>query len=157
MCNEQNARNFQTISWDGEVSDDCISCGICAELCPQEAITLKKGAINVDLDSCIMCETCGIHCPTDAIPKVTSVKYEISGGFNYIDENLCVKCGLCKDICGEDAIHTVEISDDEINLGTKNKRLRFVVDDDKCIYCGACMNICPSKSFIFEREFNRVN
>ena len=43
------------------------------------------------------------------------------------------------------------------NLGTKNKNLRFVVDDDKCIYCVACMNICPSKSFIFEREFERVN
>ena len=155
-CNE-DARNFQTITWDGEVSDDCISCGICAELCPEEAITLRKGAINVDLDKCIMCETCGIHCPTDAIPKATSVKYEISGGFNYIDENLCVKCGLCKDICPEEAIYTLDIPTDEVNLGTKNKNLRFAVDDEKCIYCGACMNICPSKSFIFEREFERVN
>ena len=104
-----------------------------------------------------MCETCGIHCPTDAIPKTTNVKYEISGGFNYIDENLCVKCGLCKDICPEEAIYTIDIPDDEVNLGTKNKNLKFAVDDDKCIYCGACMNVCPSKSFIFEREFNRVN
>ena len=81
--------------------------------------------------------------------RTTSVKYEISGGFNYIDDNLCVKCGLCKDICPEEAINAVEIPSDEVNLGTKNKNLKFVVDDDKCIYCGACMNICPliSKEF----------
>lgn len=156
VCDVHNARSFETISWNGEVSDDCISCGICAELCPKEAISLKKGSISVDLDSCIMCETCAIHCPKDAIPKSTNVKWEISGGFNYIDENLCVKCGLCKDICPEDAIYTEEISGDEINMGTRNRKLRFVVDDDKCIYCGACKNICPSKSFIFEREFEEV-
>ena len=155
-CKEE-ARSFQVISWEGEVKDDCISCGICAELCPEDAITLQRGAINVDLDKCIMCETCAIHCPKDAIPKTTSVKYEISGGFNYIDDNLCVKCGLCKDICPEEAIYAVDIPSDEVNLGTKNKNLKFIVDDDKCIYCGACMNICPSKSFIFEREFERVN
>ena len=126
-------------------------------MCPEEAISLKKGSIHVDLEKCIMCETCGIHCPKDAIPKQTLVKYEISGGYNYIDENLCVKCGLCKDICPEDAIYTVDIRDDDVNMGTKNKRLKFLVDDEKCIYCGACKNICPSKSFIFEREFNRVS
>lgn len=157
VCDEHHARSFETISWDGEVSDDCISCGICAELCPEEAISLKKGSIHVDLEKCIMCETCGIHCPKDAIPKQTLVKYEISGGYNYIDENLCVKCGLCKDICPEDAIYTVDIKDDDVNMGTKNKRLKFLVDDEKCIYCGACKNVCPSKSFIFEREFNRVS
>ena len=68
-----------------------------------------------------------------------------------------MKCGLCKDICPEEAIYTLDIPTDEVNLGTKNKNLRFAVDDEKCIYCGACMNICPSKSFIFEREFERVN
>ena len=29
------------------LSEDCISCGICSEICPKGAITLKRGSIDV--------------------------------------------------------------------------------------------------------------
>ncbi|MDR0900245.1 MAG: 4Fe-4S binding protein, partial [Methanobrevibacter sp.] len=141
LCDIYNAREFATIEWNGSVSDDCISCGICAELCPKDAITLKKGSIDVDLDKCILCETCGIHCPADAIPKTTMAKKRIAGGFNLIDTKLCMNCKLCYKICPEDAI----IDDKDQGI--------MIVDEDKCIYCGACSNACPAKAFIFEREF----
>lgn len=134
-----DARKASVIEWDGKVSEDCISCGICVEVCPKDAITLKRGTIEVDLDKCIMCETCGIHCPKDAIPKRTTVKKEIADGFNMIDQQLCINCGLCQDICPEDAI--IE------------KDGHLVVKDDDCIYCGACMHVCPSNAFLFERKF----
>lgn len=152
-CDQRKARNIETITWNGEVSDDCISCGICAELCPENAITIKRGSVNVDLDKCIMCETCGVHCPKDAIPKTTAVKKEIAGGFNYLDENLCIKCGLCKDICPEEAIKAVPI---DSNIKELTNNTKYVVNDEECTYCGACRNVCPSKAFIFERKFKDV-
>lgn len=142
VCDKQKARSIGEVTWDGEVSDDCISCGICAELCPEQAITLKRGSISVNLDECIMCETCAIHCPKDAIPKTTMVKKEIANGFNYIDDNLCISCGLCKNICPEEAISETDG--------------KYSVDDEKCTYCGACKNICPANAFIFERNFNDI-
>ncbi|KZX15672.1 tetrathionate reductase subunit B precursor [Methanobrevibacter cuticularis] len=146
VCDKQYARQFESVKWDGKVSDDCISCGICSELCPKDAITLKRGDIHVDLDKCILCETCGIHCPTDAIPKTTMAKKSIASGFNLIDNKLCMNCKLCYRICPESAI----IDREDINM--------MMVDENKCIYCGACVNACPAKAFIFEREFkNSIN
>lgn len=69
-CDVSRARDFKTVRWDGSVSEDCISCGVCSEICPVDAITLKRGSIEVDTDKCILCEKCGIHCPADAIPKL---------------------------------------------------------------------------------------
>jgi energy-converting hydrogenase B subunit K len=145
VCDRQNARNFVEVEWDGSVLEDCISCGICSELCPKNAITLKRGTIEVDTDRCILCETCGIHCPAEAIAKTTLAKKHIGNGFNLIDNNLCMNCKLCYRICPEDAII------DKEDLGI------MVVDDNKCIYCGACKNACPAKAFIFEREFKDAN
>ncbi|MDP1552959.1 MAG: 4Fe-4S binding protein [Methanobacteriaceae archaeon] len=139
-CDISEARSFKKVTWDGNVSDDCISCGICAEICPKEAITLKRGTIEVDLAKCILCEKCGIHCPKDAIPKTTMRKKSIKDGFTFINDKLCMKCHLCEKICPEEAISEKEDGD-------------MVVDDNKCIYCGACSNACPARAIIFEREF----
>ncbi|MBQ2830963.1 4Fe-4S binding protein [Methanobrevibacter sp.] len=139
VCDEVGARQFMTASWDGSVSDDCISCGICSEVCQEDAITLHRGTISVDLDKCILCENCAVHCPVDAIPKSTMYKNEIKDGFNFIEQELCMHCGLCHKTCSYDAI-------DEIDGN-------FVVNDEKCTYCGACKNACPARAFLFERNF----
>ncbi len=65
---------LKVATWDGSITDDCISCGICCEVCPEEAITLHRGTISVDLDKCILCENCSVHCPVDAIPRTTMHK-----------------------------------------------------------------------------------
>ena len=139
-CDLNEARSFKTVTWDGNVSKDCISCGICAELCPKEAITLKRGSIDVDLEKCVLCEKCAIHCPQNAIPTTTMRKKSIKDGFVFIENKLCMNCKLCIKTCPEEAIF--EDANGRIN-----------VDDSKCIYCGACDNVCPTRAILFEREF----
>jgi energy-converting hydrogenase B subunit K len=139
-CDINEARSFEEISWKGEVSEDCISCGICAEVCPKDAITLKRGKIEVDLDKCVLCENCAIHCPVDAIPKTTMLKKSIKEGFTFIENDLCMNCELCTKVCPEEAI-------------SKTEDGKLVVDESKCTYCGACSNACPSRAILSEREF----
>lgn len=139
-CDIEEARSQEKITWDGTVSSDCISCGTCAEICPKDAITLKRGTIEVDLDKCILCEKCAIHCPVDAISRTTMRKKSIKEGFTLIDDKLCMQCKLCSKICPEEAISETEDG-------------RMVVDETKCIYCGACSNVCPARAVIFDREF----
>ena len=138
VCNN-DARLFKEVKWDGSISDDCISCGICYEVCQENAITLERGTISVDLDKCILCENCGVHCPVDAIPKTNIHKKEIIDGFCFIEPQLCMHCGLCYDICPYDAINKIDG--------------KFEVDEEKCKYCGACKNACPANAFMFERTF----
>jgi energy-converting hydrogenase B subunit K len=139
-CDVNEARNFQNVTWNGEVSEDCISCGICAEVCPKDAVTLKKGSIEVDTEKCILCEKCAVHCPADAIPKTTMYKKSIKDGFTLVENKLCMNCKLCTKVCPEEAI-------------TETEDGKIVVDESKCIYCGACSNACPARAILFEREF----
>ena len=51
-----------------KISDDCISCGACAENCPVEAIAEGDGVYVIDADKCIDCGACADSCPVEA-PK----------------------------------------------------------------------------------------
>lgn len=139
-CDLNQARGFKNVTWEGNVSEDCISCGICAELCPKDAITLKRGSIDVDLEKCALCEKCAIHCPQDAIPTTTMHKKSIKDGFVFIENKLCMNCKLCLNTCPEEAIF-------------EDEKGRLTIDESKCIYCGACNNVCPARAVLFEREF----
>ena len=49
------------------ISDDCISCGACAEECPVSAISEGDGKYVVNADECIDCGACEAACPVGAI------------------------------------------------------------------------------------------
>lgn len=48
------------------VLEKCSSCGLCADVCPVEAIS-QIGPYIVDSDKCISCGLCQADCPSDAI------------------------------------------------------------------------------------------
>ena len=50
-----------------EITDECVSCGTCAEECPSEAISEGEDMYVIDQDKCTECGTCVEVCPTGAI------------------------------------------------------------------------------------------
>jgi ferredoxin len=47
--------------------DECIACGICADSCQFDALSLGEDAIVVDRAACMGCGVCVSHCPQDAL------------------------------------------------------------------------------------------
>jgi len=47
----------------------CISCGLCARLCPQRAISIPWGKAHIDGISCTNCHRCQEVCPRGAIKE----------------------------------------------------------------------------------------
>jgi len=50
-----------------KISDDCVSCGACAAVCPVEAISEGADHFVIDAEVCIDCGACEGECPTGAI------------------------------------------------------------------------------------------
>lgn len=49
-----------------KITDACISCGVCKDECPTDAISEGDGIYVIDADACIDCGACAGVCPTDA-------------------------------------------------------------------------------------------
>ena len=52
-----------------KISDDCISCGACADTCPVDAISEGASHYEIDAGLCIDCGACKDTCPVDAISE----------------------------------------------------------------------------------------
>lgn len=52
-----------------KITDSCISCGSCAEACPQEAISEGDGKYEINEDLCVSCGCCADTCPNEAIEE----------------------------------------------------------------------------------------
>jgi len=48
-------------------TNTCISCGLCVEACPQNAMSLVEGKAVIDLSLCTACGECVRVCPVNAI------------------------------------------------------------------------------------------
>jgi anaerobic sulfite reductase subunit C len=63
---QENDFGFEGAVKPGYVKDDCIRCGLCAEVCPSGAIAMVAGFPVIDRDKCTHCGECVAACPTGA-------------------------------------------------------------------------------------------
>ena len=115
----------------------CLGFGTCAAVCPQNAISVRKGVAVVDEKKCVGCGLCAKACPKKLIAVVPlekgarvlcsnpdkglTVKKICSAG--------CIGCGLCEKNCPSGAV-------------SMNGSLP-VFDPEKCSACGLCRDKCP--------------
>ena len=45
----------------------CTGCGICVEICPVDAISMKEEKAKIDMEICIRCGKCHDVCPQEAV------------------------------------------------------------------------------------------
>ena len=53
--------------------DLCLGCGLCANSCPQQAISLFSGQVEIDRNRCNECGICLNVCPQGAIVELAPV------------------------------------------------------------------------------------
>ncbi len=49
-----------------KITEDCVACGACADVCPCEAITEGDGIYVIDAEKCADCGACADACPVGA-------------------------------------------------------------------------------------------
>jgi ferredoxin len=49
------------------IEEECVSCGVCAENCPEKCISPGEEAFLVDPEHCTDCGECMPVCPIDCI------------------------------------------------------------------------------------------
>ncbi|MBU1398293.1 MAG: 4Fe-4S binding protein [Pseudomonadota bacterium] len=54
--------------------DACKQCGICQEVCPDDAVCLIENKYTINFDYCKGCGICAYECPVKAIAIVTEEK-----------------------------------------------------------------------------------
>ena len=52
-----------------KISDQCLSCGSCAETCPVGAISEGDAQYVIDAEACMSCGACAASCPVEAISE----------------------------------------------------------------------------------------
>jgi len=68
--------------------EKCISCNICIEKCPVDAISMEDEKAKINMEICIRCGTCHSVCPQgavrhdrDKIPEEVKANMEMTKGF----------------------------------------------------------------------------
>ncbi len=154
--------------------EGCFGCGICADVCTMEAITLSEATIEggrlvkrpeviIDASKCVMGGTCAVFCPSGALnvtvegaedpPVLTYEVIPILTKTITVDVKGCsIGCWLaCQEACPVEAVEVKTVADDgEIHITD------VVVDRARCIYCKRCVTACPYALIEVERPFDGV-
>lgn len=76
--NDLGIKGGLKVSW---VEENCISCGVCAKVCREGAISIEDGKVLIDQDKCNYCGRCVFSCPTDAYTSVPGYLLSFGGLF----------------------------------------------------------------------------
>lgn len=70
--------SYKTGSWRIERPvidyDKCQACGVCQQVCPDDAVRTEKGDYRIDYDYCKGCGICAYECKFEAITMVPEEK-----------------------------------------------------------------------------------
>jgi electron transport complex, RnfABCDGE type, B subunit len=116
----------------------CLGFGSCAEVCPEQAISVRNGVAVVNRNRCVSCGLCAKTCPRgliSLIPESRIVRVQCSNRekgqlVRKMCQAGCIGCGLCVKQCESEAI--------EFD-GTLAR-----INPDKCTLCGKCAEKCPA-------------
>ena len=156
----------------------CNGCGICSEVCPQEAIKeippqvyegflLEKPTIDIDADSCILCGECAVLCPLNALSMkingeeiATIVKNEafpnLLKEITVMKEKCDPECKLrCQQACPTEAIN---VSTKSSENGETLEITDVEIDESSCFYCKRCELACNQNAIVVKKPFiGRIN
>ena len=127
----------------------CIACGQCANVCPNQCITLvgleagieNLGTPKIDAraQACILCMACTQVCPTQALERLEPTDEgmrSVKMGRAFVTEDLCYSfagrtCGVCYRAC--------PLPGDAMTLGLFEQPH---VHAEHCVGCGLCEQAC---------------
>jgi uncharacterized Fe-S center protein len=66
-CASKHGKMTQHAALTLEITADCTGCGVCADYCPADAITLDEVQAHIDQDKCIGCAECMAMCRFGAV------------------------------------------------------------------------------------------
>ncbi len=72
----------------------CKQCGICMDVCPQDAIYEKEGIYYINADKCTNCGVCVEKCPNGSMFVHEEIEHPIK----------CDWCGKCVELCPTGAL-----------------------------------------------------
>jgi 4Fe-4S ferredoxin len=160
----------------------CTGCGICVEICPREAIELKKTpkadgekakppTIDISEEKCHYCGMCDPICPFGALRVRINGEHMIpvinSESFPQLIRKIEVdttKCGLdcvdCEEACPLNLIKVSvhapdgeEVTDIESRPDKENLTVTVDIEKDFCPCCRLCEMKCPEGTIRVEKIF----
>jgi len=98
---------------DAEMGTECILCGTCADVCPENCITFIPVS-EIDVDAALLDQVRAEHGEAAAALLDTETR---SGTALIKDETVCIRCGLCAEHCPAGTIVMEQFQLVEANRG----------------------------------------
>jgi MauM/NapG family ferredoxin protein len=127
--------------WGRRVSDACITCSKCAQVCPMNAI--GEDFHTTSAHECIQCERCAAVCPTAAI----SFGFHTPGVQRYAHSPsrrgliAAAAGGVLAAVTASASVSRQTIHEKLIRPPGARVEKDFL---DSCLRCGECMKACPT-------------